>query len=81
MSAGHVPRLSRRYLRFSVRGLIIVVLLIGGWLGWIVRGARIQREAVAAIIKERGLIEYDWERPPGTSYLEGDPGHHKPSQI
>ena len=28
----------RRYLRFSsVRVLIVAVLLIGGWLGWIVR--------------------------------------------
>ena len=25
------------FLRFSLRGLIVVVLLIGAWLGWIVR--------------------------------------------
>ena len=28
-----------RYLRFSMRGLLVAVLLIGGWLGWIIRGA------------------------------------------
>ncbi len=71
MSAGPVRRFSRRYLRFSVRGLIIVVLLIAGWLGWIVRGARIQHEAVAAIINARGSVAYEWEwkngrpAPPG----------------
>ena len=39
----------RRFLRFSVRGLIVVVLVIGAGLGWIVRQAHIQRDAVAAI--------------------------------
>ena len=32
-----VSRPWRRFLRFSVRGMIVVVLVIGGWLGWIVR--------------------------------------------
>ncbi len=49
----------RRYLRFSLRGLIVVVLLIGGWLGWIVRSARIQRDAVAAIERAGGLVTYN----------------------
>ena len=44
-------RSCRRFLRFSVRGLIVLVLVMGGWLGWIVRSARIQREAVAGIRK------------------------------
>ena len=51
----------RRFLRFSVRGLIVAVLLIGGWLGWIVRSARIQREAVAAITQAGCQVQYDWE--------------------
>jgi hypothetical protein len=41
------PRWS--YLRFSVRGLIVFVLVIGAGMGWLVRSARIQCEAVAAI--------------------------------
>jgi internalin A len=61
MSAGHVSHPWRRYLRFSVRGLIVVVLLVGSWLGWIVRSARIQREAVAAINEAGGYAYYDWE--------------------
>ena len=34
------PRPWRRFLRFSVRGMIVVVLVIGGWLGWVVRSAQ-----------------------------------------
>ena len=51
-----VSRPWRRFLRFSVRGMIVLVLVIGGWLGWIVRSARIQREAVAAIEKSAGVL-------------------------
>ena len=36
-----VSRPWRRFLRFSVRGLVVVVLLVGGWLGWVVRSARL----------------------------------------
>ena len=39
MSAGHVSHPWRRYLRISVRGLIVLVLLVGSWLGWIVAHA------------------------------------------
>ena len=54
-----VTRPWRRFLRFSVRGLIVLVLVIGGGLGWLVRSARIQREAVAAIKSAGGLVFYD----------------------
>ena len=40
-------------LRLSVRAMLLLVLLIGGGLGWLIRGARIQREAVAEI-KRKG---------------------------
>ena len=55
-----VSRPWRRYLRFSVRGLIVVVLVIGAGLGWIVYSARVQRDAVAAIKRSGGVVEYDW---------------------
>jgi internalin A len=48
----------RRYLRFSMRGLILLVLVIGGGLGWLVRSARIQRDAVAAITAADGSVSY-----------------------
>jgi hypothetical protein len=38
-------------LRFSVRGLIVLVIVAGAALGWIVRQAHIQGDAVAAIIR------------------------------
>ena len=67
-----VPRPWRRVLRFSVRAMIGVVLVVGCLLGWIVRSAHIQREAVAAIEAVGGNVEYDWDdRTPFT--LESQP--------
>jgi internalin A len=63
----------RRFLRFSVRGLVVVVLVIGAGLGWFVRGARIQREAVAAITKAGGSVYYDWEWSDGKHIPTGRP--------
>jgi hypothetical protein len=62
-----VSHLWQRRLRFSVRGLIGVVLLIGGWLGWILLSAQIQREAVAAIERAGAWVEYDCEWQTGKS--------------
>lgn len=42
-------RRSRRWIALSVRTMLIVVLAIGGWLGWWVNSAREQQAAVAAI--------------------------------
>ena len=63
----------RRYLRFSMRGLIVAVLLIGGWLGWIIRGARIQREAAAAIVRSGGFVDYEWDWKDGCLVQGGRP--------
>ncbi len=59
MPAGPVSRPWRRFQRFSVRGLIVFVIVIGGGLGWLVRSARIQREAVAAIERNGGWVRYN----------------------
>ncbi len=56
MPADPAPHPWRRFLRFSVRGLIVVVLGIGAGLGWIVREAHIQRDVVAAIKNAGGLV-------------------------
>jgi hypothetical protein len=74
------PAASRRpRLRISVRSLIVLVLLVGGWLGWMVRGANVQREAVRTITRAGGFVQYDWEvwrgltvpgaRPPAPNWL------------
>jgi internalin A len=53
------PKSRRRWLRLSVRGLVILVLLSGCWLGWEVQQAQVQREAVAAIRRANGNVEYN----------------------
>jgi Leucine-rich repeat (LRR) protein len=57
--ADHAPHRWRRLLRFSVQGLIVFVLVIVAALGGIVRQARVQRDAVAAIEREGGGVIYD----------------------
>jgi Leucine Rich repeat len=73
MPAGTVSLHWQRFVRLSVRGLIIVVLVIGVGLGWLVRSARIQRETVAAIQKAGGHVFYDWEWSNGKSIPMGKP--------
>ena len=60
----------RRFLRVSLPRLIVLVVAIGLWLGWLARCARIQREAVATIGRTNCLILYDWQWKNG-SYVPG----------
>jgi hypothetical protein len=55
------PRRQRLRPRLSLRALMVVVLIIGGWLGWIVHRARVQREVVLAIKQAGGRVFYDSE--------------------
>jgi len=50
-----------RWKTISLRGLLLLVLVIALCLGWIVHKAREQREAVAALQKFGGFVHYDWE--------------------
>ena len=68
-----VSRPWQRFLRFSVRGLILIVIVLGAGLGWIVRQAHIQRDAVAAIKKAGGTVSYDWKWKDGNSIRGGKP--------
>ena len=63
----------RRSLRFSVRGLVVVVLVIGAGLGWLVRNARIQRDAVAVIERGGGGVSYDWDLQSASISAAGKP--------
>jgi hypothetical protein len=49
----------RRRFRLSVRALMVFVLILGGWLGWVVHRARVQREVVTAIRQAGGEVWYD----------------------
>src|SRR3954447_9341483 len=63
MDAGPKPR--RKRLRLTLGAMMIIVLGIGGVLGWVVHRAHIQRDAVAAITtprrNTRGSVSYDWQ--------------------
>jgi len=60
-SSSTPPKRKRRWYQFSLRTLLIeiVVLAVGfGWLGRNVERKRQQRDAVAAIVKMGGTTDY-----------------------
>ena len=63
----------RRYLHLSLRSVLLLVLVLGSWLGWTARGVRVQREAVAAIERAGGWSAYDWEWEDGEKIRNGRP--------
>ena len=67
----------RRFARFSVRGLIVLVLVVGFVLGWFVRRAHLQSEAVAAVRNAGGTVAYDWEDNEWHPVQGGKPGGPK----
>ena len=60
-------------VRWTVRNLMIFVLILGGGIGWVVHRARDQRDAVAAIQAAGGEVIYDWERNEGWYNSGGTP--------
>ena len=56
----------RRWLSFSVRTLLVLITLVGIWMGLRVNAARRQEQAVAAIQKLGGWVRYDFELDPQT---------------
>ena len=54
-------------MSLSLRMLMVLVLVIGGVLGWVVKRATVQRRAVEAITKAGGQVMYDFQhagKPP-----------------
>jgi hypothetical protein len=49
---------------------MILLIILGGGLGWIVHRARAQRDIVAAIVQAGGSVDYDWEWTDG-DYIPG----------
>ncbi len=60
MTTERITRPRRRYLRFTLRGLLVFILVLGASIGMMVRSARVQREAVTAIEKSGGTAHYNW---------------------
>src|SRR5262249_38890266 len=60
------PPLCRRprwwQLRLSVRALMVLILVVGGGLGWFIRRATVQRDAVKAITAAGGNVVYDFQQ-------------------
>ena len=56
-----------------MRGVIVTVLFVAAYLGWVANRARTQREAVAAIRKAGGTVAYEWEERKGEVIKGGKP--------
>lgn len=64
MNASQPPKPKRRWYRFSLRTLLVVILLLSVLLGWFalkLRQAERQRRAVEAIRKAGGTVFYDYQ--------------------
>jgi hypothetical protein len=61
MEAQKGPRRTRRFLRFSLRALLIVVAICSVWLGIAFHRAREQARAVAGIKAVPGYVFYDFQ--------------------
>jgi hypothetical protein len=77
MPTAAVARPWRKYMRISVRGLVVAVLVLGGGFGWVVNRARVQREAVAAIERAGGSVKYEWDFADGHVISGGEPAWPK----
>jgi hypothetical protein len=70
-------------VRFSVRFLMVLVLILGAGFGWVVYRAHLQRDAVAAIRRSGGHVDYFWDeiersRPKGRMGIIPPPPTPKP---
>jgi len=52
----------RRRLRVSLRGLMILVVLIGGAAGWVANTIRTQRQSIAAVRAAGGDVRFDYHK-------------------
>ena len=82
------PKRKRRWFQFSLRTLMIVVVIVAipcAWLGRKIERKRQEREAVAAIKKMGGLVGYDYQmagaKPPGPDWLRNVLGENIFSEV
>src|SRR5437660_5735051 len=60
-----IPRPWWSYMRLSLGGFMVLVLAVGGGLGWTARSARVQRAAVDEVRRCSGQVVYDWQLQDG----------------
>jgi len=63
----------------SLRALMLVIVAVAGWLGWICHRARVHREAVAAIERAGGVVAFDWQLDSATAQFK--PGSPSPGVL
>jgi hypothetical protein len=52
---------NRARLSISLRGLMLLVLVLGIWMGWTINRAESRRKAVTALKKNGAIVLYDYE--------------------
>jgi len=52
---------------------MVLVLIIGAGMGWVVRSARIQREAAVAVSRAGGSYTYEWQFADGAIFPSARP--------
>jgi hypothetical protein len=63
----------RRFLRFGVRGTIVLLVVIGCGLGWYVRIAHTQHEAVVSLRNAKAFVAYKGDRTKGPLFEDEKP--------
>jgi hypothetical protein len=86
MSIAPAPK--RRWQRFSLRTLFVVVTVIGGWLAYEANRIHEQARAVAIIESLGGYVDYDFRRrlgydaePPGPRWLRSVLGEYYAAKV
>jgi internalin A len=51
----------RRRFIISLRGLMVAILILGVWMGWIINRAESRRKAVATLERNGAIVLYDYE--------------------
>lgn len=75
----------RKWFQFSLRTAFVIFTAFAVWLGFVVKGAREQQEAVKAIKALGGVVQYDWQadlkrvsKIKGFDFYEGTPKNGSP---
>src|SRR5262245_16652414 len=76
-----MSRMKTRWLRFSLRTMLLLITALSIWLGLQVNAARRQREAVAAILKAGGTVFYDYQMVPRSAGVFSPDRIVDPSQL
>jgi len=70
----HPPKSKRRWYQFSLRTLLVFMLVCGAGLGWLamkMQRARKQREAVEVVLKAGGTVFYDYQLDETGAWIRG----------